>query len=128
MNDMTHNIDKMLDSIESNQQTIDDMLHTAKETGSRISNEMQRYARTHSCLDSEQIRAYAEYARAYDNVRRVYSSAGDMSNIGSIANIHNKEIAYSVLDEMHTKQLGFMELLCAMLEKAGAAMKMLCCE
>ncbi|MBQ6555190.1 MAG: hypothetical protein IJL89_08160 [Firmicutes bacterium] len=128
MTDMTKNIDQMINSIESNQQTIDDMLHTAKETGCKISRKMQGYAKTHSALKPEQIRAYAEYARAYDDVRRVYSAANDISNLDGVSKIHNTEIAFSVLDEMNTKQLGFMEMLCGMLEKASAAVKMLCCE
>ncbi len=128
MTNMKKNIDDMINSIESNQQTIDDMLSTAKETGSRISNTMQGYAHSHSCLNKDQMTAYAEYAKAYDDVRRIYSAAPNASQIERISKIHNSEIAYSLLDEVNTKQLGFMEILCNMLEKAGAAMKMLCCQ
>lgn len=126
MNEMNRSIDDILLSIESNQQTIDDMLNTARENNTRISSEMQRYAGTRSRLAPEQITAYAEYARAYDSVKKLYSNARDMTNVESIHNIHNQSLAYSLLDEMHTKQLGFMEQLCGTLEKAGMALKMLC--
>ena len=126
MTEMNKSIDDMLLSIESNQQTIMDMLHTAKENNNIISSEMQQYASTRACLKPEQISAYAEYAR--DNVKKTYATARDMTNIESIHNLHNPTLAYSLLDEMHEKQLGFMEQLCGMLEKAGMALKMLCRE
>ncbi|MBR6401253.1 MAG: hypothetical protein IKS17_08565 [Firmicutes bacterium] len=125
MEEMTKSIDEILLSIESNQQTIVDMLNTAKQNNTMIAGEMQHYARTHACLNKEQMTAYAEYARAYDSVKQVYTAARDMTNVQSIHNIPNQQVAYSLLDEMHTRQLGFMEQLCGMLEKAGQALKML---
>ncbi|GEM_PF-4861496 len=128
MNEMNKSIDDILLSIESNEQTIAEMLSTAKENNSRISSEMQHYAVTHSCLNMEQMTAYADYAKAYDNIRHLYGNMSDTSGIYKISNIHNKNLAYTLLDEMHTKQLTLMEQICSMLEKAGTAIKMLCCE
>ena len=119
-------IDNILLSIESNNRTIDDMLTTAKENNSRISDTMQHYAVSHSCLTKEQMRAYAEYAREFDCVKKLYAFKGSAQGYQSFNKIHNEELAYSMLDEVHTEQLGFMERLCSVLEKAAQALKLLC--
>lgn len=126
MNEINKSIDDILLSIESNSYTIDEMLNTAKENNIKISSEMQHYAVTHSCLDMEQMTAYADYARAYKSVKQLYGSTVNVSNAEKISKIHNTGVAYSLLDEMHTKQLNLMEQICSLLEKACTAMKMLC--
>ncbi len=126
MNEMNKSIDDMLLSIESNNQTIDEMLSTAKENNYVIKNKLQQYAVTHSCLNMEQMTAYADYARAYDSVKQLCGGAVNMSGAEKISHLHNTDLAYSLLDEMHTKQRNFMEQIFSMLEKAGTAIKMLC--
>ncbi len=126
MKDMNKSIDDMLLSIESNRQTIDEMLGTAKENNNVIKSRLQQYAATHSCLNMEQMTAYADYARAYDSVKQLCGSTVNMSGAEKISRLHNTDLAYSLLDEMHTKQLNLMEQICSMLEKAGTAIKMLC--
>ena len=126
MNTTNKSIDDIILSIESNNQTIDDMLITAKENNSRISTTMHGYAVSHSCLNSEQMNAYADYARAYDTVKRLYNTAINTKSLENIQKIHNEQLAYSMLDEVHTEQLSLMERLCTVLEKAGTALKLLC--
>ncbi|MBQ9518678.1 MAG: hypothetical protein IJR59_02150 [Firmicutes bacterium] len=125
MNEMNKSIDDMLLSIESNRQTIDEMLSTAKENNSVIKSKLQQYAETHSCLNMEQMAAYADYARAYDSVKQLYGSTINISSAEKISHLHNTDLAYNLLDEMHTKQLNFMEQICSVLEKACTAIKML---
>ena len=128
MDQMSKSIDDILLSIESNEQAIAEMINTAKASNSIISGEMQHYARTRSCLNKEQMTAYAEYARAYDNLKQLYATARDSAYIESIQNIHNRSLAYSLLDEMHSGQISLMEQLCSMLEKARMAVKALCAQ
>lgn len=128
MNTMNKSIDDMMLSIESNNQTIDDMLNTAKENNARISGTMQGYANAHSSLNREQISAYADYAREYDYVKKMYGMAISAKSIAGIDKITNETLAYSMLDEVHTEQLTLMERLCSVLEKAGRALRLLCTE
>ena len=125
MNEMNKSIEDILLSIETNKQTIADMLKTAKKDNIVISTKMQHYAATHSCLDMAQMTAYADYARAYDSIKGLYGDADNTLVVEKIAGIHNTGLAYSLLNEMHTKQLTLMEQICSVLEKAAGAIKML---
>ena len=128
MNELTKSIDDILLSIESNRQIIDEMLNTAKENNAAISGRMEYYAGSHICLNREQMSAYADYAKAYDNVKKLYTIAADTKGIEQISELHNTSLALSLLDEMHSKQLTLMQLICSVLEKASTAIKMLCTE
>ena len=122
---MNKSIDNILLSIESNKQTIDEMISAAKENNTLISSEMQKYAAARSRLDQAQISAYADYARAYSNVKQLYGLSAEIHGLNGISNIHNTELAYSMLDEVHTKQLTLMEQICSLLEKAKLAVSLL---
>ncbi|MBR1738493.1 MAG: hypothetical protein IJ736_16055 [Firmicutes bacterium] len=125
MTDMTKSIDDMMLSIEYNNKTIEDMLTKAKENNSMISYTMHGFTVTHACLAPDQMKAYADYAKEYDYVAKLGRPMTDKKRLEHIHNIHNEELAYSMLDEVHEEQLTLMERLCTLLEKAGHAMKLL---
>ena len=123
MNEMSKSIDDIILSIESNEKTIDDMLSMAREHNNKISGTMHGYAENHASLNSEQINAYADYAKEYNNIKKLRIIP---INKNKFENIHNKELLYMVLDEIHTEQIGLMERLCTVIEKAIKTLKLLC--
>ena len=128
MDKTNKNIDEMLRCVKSNNIAIADMLTAAKTDSGKISGEMKQYADKRTCLNKEQMTAYAEYARAFDNVKKLYGNARDMTTIENIYALYDPEAAYSLLDDMNTRQLGIIEQLKSAVEKAKTALKLLCME
>lgn len=128
MDKTNKNIDEMLLCVKSNNIAIADMLTAAKTDSGKISGEMKQYADKRTCLNKEQMTAYAEYARAFDSVKKLYGNARDMTTIENIYALYDPEAAYSLLDDMNTRQLGIIEQLKSVVEKAKAALKLLCME